>query len=93
MGLRQLASQPENQANGMTAIYLPDNVNAPDLLSNLLRKGVIFAGGLHKEIATKYIRFGHMGVSVMDPNRQDINHALEALTTGLLDLGYTVAGS
>jgi alanine-glyoxylate transaminase/serine-glyoxylate transaminase/serine-pyruvate transaminase len=30
-----------------------------------LKKGVIFAGGLHKEIAAKYIRFGHMGVSVV----------------------------
>ena len=93
MGLRQLASQPENQANGMTAIYLPDNVNAPDLLSNLLKQGVIFAGGLHKEIAAKYIRFGHMGVSVMDPKRQDVNQALEALKTGLLDLGYSSDGS
>jgi alanine-glyoxylate transaminase/serine-glyoxylate transaminase/serine-pyruvate transaminase len=49
----------------MTAIYLPENVTAPQLLPNLLQKGVIFAGGLHKEIATKYIRFGHMGVSVV----------------------------
>jgi alanine-glyoxylate transaminase/serine-glyoxylate transaminase/serine-pyruvate transaminase len=49
----------------MTAIYLPENVKAPELLPNLLKKGVIFAGGLHKEIAAKYIRFGHMGVSVV----------------------------
>ena len=89
MGLRQLASQPENQASGMTAIYLPDGVKAPVILPNLLQKGVIFAGGLHKEIAATYIRFGHMGVSVMDPARQDINKALEALRTGLTELGYT----
>lgn len=93
MGLRQLASHPENQANGMTAIYLPDNVSAPDLLSNLLKNGVIFAGGLHREIAAKYIRFGHMGVTVMDPKRQDVNKALDALKTGLVDLGYTIDGS
>jgi alanine-glyoxylate transaminase/serine-glyoxylate transaminase/serine-pyruvate transaminase len=65
LGLKQLASNPADQANGMTAIYLPDNVKAPELLPNLLKKGVIFAGGLHKEIATKYIRIGHMGVSVV----------------------------
>jgi len=53
----------------MTAIYLPENVTAPVLLPNLLQKGVIFAGGLHKEIAAKYIRFGHMGVSVVSINR------------------------
>jgi alanine-glyoxylate transaminase/serine-glyoxylate transaminase/serine-pyruvate transaminase len=65
LGLKQLAAKPEDQANGMTAIYLPEGVAAPQLLPNLLNKGVIFAGGLHKEIATKYIRLGHMGVSVV----------------------------
>lgn len=88
MGLKQLASKPENQANGMTAIYLPEGVKASDILPNLLNKGVVFAGGLHKEIATKYIRFGHMGVSVMDPNRPDIDKALEALKTILVDVGF-----
>ena len=67
LGLKQLASKPENQANGMTAI---------------------FAGGLHKEIATKYIRFGHMGVSVTDPNRPDITKAIESLKEGLVEAGY-----
>jgi alanine-glyoxylate transaminase/serine-glyoxylate transaminase/serine-pyruvate transaminase len=65
LGLKQLASDPADQANGMTAIYLPQDVTVPVLLPNLLKKGVIFAGGLHKEIATKYFRVGHMGVSVV----------------------------
>lgn len=90
LGLKQLATKPENQANGMTAVYLPEGVQAPEILLSLIKKGVIFAGGLHKEIATKYIRFGHMGVSVTDPNRQDVDKALEALKTGLLEVGYKV---
>ena len=65
LGLKQLATDPADQANGMTAIYLPENITPPQLLPNLMKKGVIFAGGLHKEIATKYIRVGHMGVSVV----------------------------
>ncbi len=65
LGLTQLASKPENQANGMTAIYLPEGIKPADILPKLLEKGVIFAGGLHREIATKYVRFGHMGVSVV----------------------------
>lgn len=65
LGLKQLASDPADQANGMTAIYLPEGLTPPSILPNLLKKGVIFAGGLHKEIASKYIRFGHMGVSVV----------------------------
>ncbi|QDS76307.1 hypothetical protein FKW77_002294 [Venturia effusa] len=89
LGLKQLAEKPENQANGMTAIYLPDGLTPPEILPSLLKKGVIFAGGLHKDIASKYIRFGHMGVSVMDPKRKDIDNAIEALRTGLLEVGYS----
>ena len=74
----------------MTAMYLPENVSPPEILPHLLKKGVIFAGGLHKEIATRYIRFGHMGVSVMDPKRGDIDKALKALEAGLIEVGYEV---
>nr|OQO21600.1 hypothetical protein B0A51_13156 [Rachicladosporium sp. CCFEE 5018] len=86
LGLKQLASKPENQANGMTAIYLPDGLSPPEILPTLLKKGVVFAGGLHKEIAGKYIRFGHMGVSVTDPARGDIDRALEYLKEGLAEV-------
>ena len=79
--LRALASDPADQANGMTAIYLPENVKAPELLPNLLKKGVIFAGGLHKEIATKYIRVGHMGVSVVS-----FSHILVPIDQHLLNI-------
>jgi len=90
LGLKQLASKPENQANGMTAIYLPDDLTPPQILPALMKKGVVFAGGLHKEIATKYIRFGHMGVSVTDPKRSDIDKSIEALQSSLLEVGYKV---
>ncbi|KAI9796872.1 MAG: hypothetical protein M1833_005921 [Piccolia ochrophora] len=88
LGLRQLASAADNQANGMTAIYLPDGVQASQLLPKLLEKGVIFAGGLHREIAAKYFRFGHMGVSVTDPKRDDVDRAIEALQKTLAEVGY-----
>jgi alanine-glyoxylate transaminase/serine-glyoxylate transaminase/serine-pyruvate transaminase len=88
LGLKQLASKPENQASGMTAIYLPEGMTPPEILPSLMKKGVIFAGGLHKEIATKYIRFGHMGVSVMDEKKDDISKALKALKEGLAEVGY-----
>ncbi|KAJ6112688.1 hypothetical protein N7512_008012 [Penicillium capsulatum] len=85
LGLKQLAPRPECQAHGMTAMYLPEGLAPPDVLPGLLKRGVIFAAGLHKEIATKYIRFGHMGVSVTDPNRKDIDNALAALKDGLAE--------
>lgn len=65
LGLEVVATKPEDQAHAMTAIYLPESVKIPDILPKLSNKGVIFAGGIHKAIATKYIRFGHMGVSVV----------------------------
>jgi alanine-glyoxylate transaminase/serine-glyoxylate transaminase/serine-pyruvate transaminase len=55
-------------------------------LPALLKKGVVFAGGLHREIATKYIRVGHMGVSVT--KRGDVDKAIQALEEGLYECGY-----
>ncbi|KAK5997241.1 Alanine--glyoxylate aminotransferase 1 [Cladobotryum mycophilum] len=91
LGLKIVAAKPEDQSHAMTAIYLPEGVAIPDVLPKLLNKGVVFAGGLHKEIATKYIRFGHMGVTVTDPSRKDIDKALEALGASLAESGYTKA--
>ena len=65
LGLKQVASNPDEQAHGMTAMYLPKKVTQADILPKLSKKGVVFAGGIHKETASKYIRFGHMGVSVV----------------------------
>ncbi|ORY64410.1 alanine-glyoxylate aminotransferase [Pseudomassariella vexata] len=91
LGLKQVAEKLEDQAHGMTAVYLPETVKATDLLPKLAKSGVIFAGGIHKAIAPKYVRFGHMGVSVTDPARNDIDKAIKALTAGLADCGYQKA--
>ncbi|KAL5628308.1 hypothetical protein BROUX41_003056 [Berkeleyomyces rouxiae] len=88
LGLKQIASKADEQAHGMTAIYLPEGVKASDILPALGKAGVIFAGGVHKEIAPKYIRFGHMGVSSLNPERGDIEKALNALKDNLVALGY-----
>ncbi|KJZ80230.1 hypothetical protein HIM_00080 [Hirsutella minnesotensis 3608] len=94
LGLKIVATKPEDQAHAMTAIYLPEGIAILDIIPRLLNKGIIFAGGLHKEIGTKYIRFGHMGVSVLaqvDPKRNDIDKAIEALQGALADCGYKKA--
>ena len=88
LGLQQLATRPECAAHGMTAFWLPDGVEGPPLLKKLSEKGVVFAAGLHKEIKAKYARLGHMGVSVMDKGRGDIDKALKALEESLAELGY-----
>ena len=84
LGLKQLASDPDNQAHAMTAMYLPEGITPPEILPKLMQRGVIFAGGLHKEIATKYIRFGHMGATVTaDEDRKEVEKALQALKEAL----------
>ena len=65
LGLKQVALHPDDAAHGMTAIYLPQGVKGTEILPFLSKRGVVFAGGIHKEITAKYIRFGHMGVSVV----------------------------
>mgnify|MGYP005987571313 CR=1 FL=1 len=65
LGLKVVATKPEDQSHAMTAIYLPEGVAATDVLPKLLAKGVIFAAGLHATIGAKYVRFGHMGISAV----------------------------
>lgn len=82
LGLKIVATKPEDQSCAMTAIYLPDGVQIANVLPKLASRGVIFAGGLHKEIATKYIRFGHMGVSVVsDPQAYSLINVLTIFTS------------
>ncbi|KAF4126366.1 alanine-glyoxylate transaminase / serine-glyoxylate transaminase / serine-pyruvate transaminase [Geosmithia morbida] len=91
LGLEVVATKPEDQAHAMTAIYLPENVAIPDIVPKLSSKGVIFAGGIHKAIATRYIRFGHMGISAMDDSRGDIEKAMNALKASLSECGFQKA--
>lgn len=86
LGLKELVLDPANAAHTMTAIYLPEGMTPPEILPKLMSRGVIFAGGLHREIATRYIRFGHMGVSATDESRGEVDKALVALKEGLLEV-------
>ena len=64
----------------MTAIYFPQGLSASDVVPRLLERGVVVAGGLHKEIKDKYFRIGHMGISAMDSNaRHDLETVKDAL--------------
>jgi len=76
LGLKQV-SDPENAANGMTAVsptfssiyeitdsplyvqlYFPKGYTASDIIPRLSAKGVVVAGGLHKDIKDHYFRIG-----------------------------------
>ncbi|GAA5889687.1 hypothetical protein JCM6882_007103 [Rhodosporidiobolus microsporus] len=66
LGFKTVALSPEASANGMTAIYVPEGVAPPALIGALAERGIVIAGGLHKDIKTKYVRFGIMGYSAVD---------------------------
>ena len=92
MGLKQLVAEDLQQsngaANGMTAVRFPPGMKAPDLLPKVAERGVVFGGGIHKECKDEYFRIGHMGVSVVDPSRNDIDKLLSALKEALAEAGY-----
>ncbi|KAI0658012.1 PLP-dependent transferase [Cubamyces menziesii] len=85
LGLRQLPLDSKYAANGMTALYFPDGLVASDLLPRLGKRDVIVAGGLHKDHKEKYFRIGHMGVSVVDKMRGDIDKVIAALKESLAE--------
>lgn len=80
LGFKQVALDPSQAANGMTAVYTPDGIAPGQVVGALSKRGIVIAGGLHKDIKTKYIRFGHMGTSL---TRQTDNNDLDKLITAL----------
>ncbi|KAF8972643.1 pyridoxal phosphate-dependent transferase [Flammula alnicola] len=86
LGLAQLPLAEAEAANGMSALYFPDGVGAGDLLPRLNAKGVVVAGGLLAGVKDKYFRIGHMGVSVVDARRSDVDTIINALTQSLQEI-------
>ncbi|KAG5647869.1 hypothetical protein DXG03_007793 [Asterophora parasitica] len=82
LGLAQVPQDSTHAANGMTALYLPEGIVASDVLPRMAAKGVTVAGGLG-DIKDKYIRIGHMGTSVVDASRGDIDTIANSLVASL----------
>ncbi|SCV70336.1 BQ2448_1730 [Microbotryum intermedium] len=85
LGFKQVATEPEAAANGMTAVYVPEGIAPPALVGALGNRGIVIAGGLHKDIKTKYVRFGHMGVSV-HPSRNDVDVMIKSLQDAVAEV-------
>jgi len=88
MGLSLVTKSNDAAANGMTAVYTPEGIAPTDIVPQMLKRGVVIAAGLHSAIKTKYFRIGHMGVTVVDKNRGDIDTILKALRESLTECGY-----
>lgn len=46
------------------------------------------AAGLHKDIKDKYFRVGHMGVSVVDTERGDLDRVIKGIKDAFAEAGY-----
>lgn len=79
LGFKQVAIDPSQAAHGMTALYVPDGIAPAALIGALAARDIVIAGGLHKDIKTKYIRFGHMGETVTRPERDDVDRMIAGL--------------
>jgi alanine-glyoxylate transaminase / serine-glyoxylate transaminase / serine-pyruvate transaminase len=78
-GLKLVPLHRSYAANSLTAVYYPDGVTAQNVLPAVSSQGVVIAGGLHKAIAPKYFRVGHMGISAVEVNRRHVLKTLEVL--------------
>ncbi|WFD25464.1 hypothetical protein MNAN1_000424 [Malassezia nana] len=92
LGLEQLAvpeARTTGVANGMTAVRYPPGMGAADILPKMAERGVVFGAGLHKACKDEYFRIGHMGVSVVDKERNDISTILHHLAEVLKENGFS----
>ncbi|KAL7749521.1 hypothetical protein RI367_005076 [Sorochytrium milnesiophthora] len=85
----KLVSTAGCQAHTLTAAYYPNNIAPTQLLPKIVARGVTIAGGLHPEIATKYFRVGHMGLSVMEESQRGyVARTTQALKEALGECGF-----
>lgn len=88
LGMGQVPLSAEASANGMTAAKFPPGIKAADLIPRLLARDIVVAGGLHKDIKDTYFRVGHMGVTVTDPSRGDMEKIMKGIRESLVEAGY-----
>lgn len=87
LGIDQLVADPlKDGAHAMTAFKYPPGIQAPDLLPRLVKRNVVIAAGLHKEVKDTYARIGHMGEIL---RTETIDHVLKSLKEALEEAGYT----
>jgi alanine-glyoxylate transaminase/serine-glyoxylate transaminase/serine-pyruvate transaminase len=88
LGIKIVPVNEKVAANGLTAAYFPEGVDGAKFLSAVYSKGVVLAGGIHKQLVGKYFRVGHMGVSALDDSLGHIDIAIRVITEALEEQGY-----
>ena len=79
MGLKMVPVNRQVAANTLTALYYPENKTAAVILPKMTQQNIVVAGGLHPDMAAKYFRIGHMGISAVETERGHVEKVIEAL--------------
>jgi alanine-glyoxylate transaminase/serine-glyoxylate transaminase/serine-pyruvate transaminase len=88
LGIKIVPVNEKVAASGLTAAYFPEGVDGAKFLSTVYSKGVVLAGGIHKQLVGKYFRVGHMGVSALDDSLGHIDTAIRVIIEALEEQGY-----
>ncbi|KAJ2699512.1 hypothetical protein H4R19_005533 [Coemansia spiralis] len=91
-GLKTVAAEPALCSNAMTAVWLPESIQAADLLPKLKARGVVAAGGILAGHAHRYFRLGHMGISATRDNG-NVDKTLAAAAAALEECGHPATQS
>lgn len=81
MGLKLVSANDAVSAHGLTAVYVKD---PPAAISALKARGIVIAGGIHKDIKSEYIRIGHMGESACNDSLKHLQKCIDALKQAAL---------
>lgn len=87
LGLRLVPRTADVAAHTLSALYLPDGVDAT-LPGAIRERGVVVAGGLHPEIRARSFRVGHMGHVLNRP--EALARTVAAVGGALADRGLQV---
>ncbi|CAN3355112.1 alanine--glyoxylate aminotransferase 1 [Diutina catenulata] len=83
-GLQSVCRNQSECCHGMTALYVPESLAAGQVVGYMQSKyDITIAGGIHPKCPTRYIRIGHMGVSVTDQGAADVKRTAAALAVTL----------
>ncbi|HYX92519.1 MAG TPA: alanine--glyoxylate aminotransferase family protein [Myxococcaceae bacterium] len=84
MGLELVATSEVAAANTLSALYLPNTIDAATFPVRVREEGVVVAGGLHPEIKARSFRVGHMNAI----NGADVLATVGAVERALAKLGH-----
>ena len=90
LGLELFARDQRYASDTVTAVKVPEGVDAKELLGAMRSDhGVVVAGGQGPAMEGKVFRIGHLGYVTPD----DVNGVLDALQKSLSKLGFAVGAA